>query len=70
MTMAAYRVGAGIFLLGADDGSRSLSCVQCRLALDDSLTVDTTGARTSGFAADTSDTFPILIGHGEMLSAA
>lgn len=63
-----YLVGSAIFLLGADNGARSLGCVDCGLALHDSFTVDATAARTSDFAANSSDVVPVLVGHFVQLS--
>ena len=57
MGKRAYSIGAGIFLLSADNGSSTLGCVQSRLALDNGFPLDGTAA---GLAANLGDVVPVV----------
>ena len=55
----SYGIGAGVFLLGGDDGSTSLGGVEGSFTADNSLTL---GRATFGLAADFGDGIPV-VGH-------
>ena len=57
-----YRVGATKFLLCADIGTLSPSCVERRFATDDFFLLNV-GAGSAGFAADLRDGVPVCVGH-------
>lgn len=55
-----YSVASGVFLLSANQETRSCSCVEGSATLDDGFALDTAA---TVLAADASNVVPVLVGH-------
>jgi len=63
-----YCVGACIFLLGADDGSRAAGSVDCSLALDNTLPINSSATSSSHILTNPGNVVPVVVSHCGMIS--